>query len=482
MHILLRHFWLIKKRSTQRRTDLGKKAWGGRFKKSISKIAEEFSESVSFDKRLYDEDIRGSIAHVKMLSKQKIIPSKDAEKIVSGLNSIKKEIESGKFPFRQELEDIHLNIERRLIEKIGRVGGKIHTARSRNDQVLVDIRLYLKTETSEIIKLINKLSSQFVTLAEKNIDLALPLYTHMQRGQPVLLAHHMLAYYEMFQRDSERFKDCLKRINVNPLGSGAGAGTSFPIDRDYTAKALGFNSVSKNSIDTVSDRDFIAEFIFCCSSMMMHFSRLSEELVLWSSKEFDFADLGDEFTTGSSIMPQKRNPDMAELTRGKVARVYGSLNSIMTLLKGLPLSYNRDLQEDKEPLFDAVDTVKACLELNTEMLKKIRFNKSAMESALSGGFITATDIADYLTRKGLPFRDAHEVSGKIVGYAEDKGIELEDLEFKEIKKFSKLIEVDIFEYISVQGSIESRKSYGGTATDNVGKMITQAKRTLKNNK
>ena len=417
-----------------------------------------------------------------MLSKQKIIPSKDAEKIVSGLNSIKKEIESGKFPFRQELEDIHLNIERRLIEKIGRVGGKIHTARSRNDQVLVDIRLYLKTETSEIIKLINKLSSQLVTLAEKNIDLALPLYTHMQRGQPVLLAHHMLAYYEMFQRDSERFKDCLKRINVNPLGSGAGAGTSFPIDRDYTAKALGFNSVSKNSIDTVSDRDFIAEFIFCCSSMMMHFSRLSEELVLWSSKEFDFADLGDEFTTGSSIMPQKRNPDMAELTRGKVARVYGSLNSIMTLLKGLPLSYNRDLQEDKEPLFDAVDTVKACLELNTEMLKKIRFNKSAMESALSGGFITATDIADYLTRKGLPFRDAHEVSGKIVSYAEDKGIELEDLEFKEIKKFSKLIEVDIFEYISVQGSIESRKSYGGTATDNVSKMITQAKRTLKNNK
>lgn len=478
MHILLRHFWLIKKRSTQRRTDLGKKAWGGRFKKSISKIAEEFSESVSFDKRLYVEDIRGSIAHVKMLSKQKIIPSKDAEKIVSGLNSIKKEIESGKFPFRQELEDIHLNIERRLIEKIGRVGGKIHTARSRNDQVLVDIRLYLKTETSEIIKLINKLSSQLVTLAEKNIDLALPLYTHMQRGQPVLLAHHMLAYYEMFQRDSERFKDCLKRINVNPLGSGAGAGTSFPIDRDYTAKALGFNSVSKNSIDTVSDRDFIAEFIFCCSSMMMHFSRLSEELVLWSSKEFDFADLGDEFTTGSSIMPQKRNPDMAELTRGKVARVYGSLNSIMTLLKGLPLSYNRDLQEDKEPLFDAVDTVKACLELNTEMLKKIRFNKSAMESALSGGFITATDIADYLTRKGLPFRDAHEVSGKIVSYAEDKGIELEDLEFKEIKKFSKLIEVDIFEYISVQGSIESRKSYGGTATDNVRKMITQAKRNL----
>ena len=289
----------------------------------------------------------------------------------------------------------------------------------------------------------------------------------------------MLAYFEMFERDSERFNDCLGRINVNPLGCGAGAGTSFPIDRDHTANALGFAGVSRNSIDTVSDRDFVAEFIFCCSTLMMHFSRLSEELVIWSSKEFDFTDLGDEFTTGSSIMPQKRNPDMAELTRGKVARVYGSLNSIMTLLKGLPLSYNRDLQEDKEPLFDAVDTVKSCLELNTEMLKKIRFNKSAMEKALHGGFITATDIADYLARKGMPFRDAHEISGRIVSYAEDKGTEIEELGFKEIKKFSKLIEVDIFEYISVQGSIESRNSYGGTATDNVRKMITQAKRRLK---
>lgn len=456
-----------------------KKAWGGRFKKSISKTAEEFSESVSFDQRLYDEDIRASIAHVKMLSKQKIIPSKDAQKIIKGLGSIKKEIESGKFPFRQELEDIHLNIERRLIEKIGKVGGKIHTARSRNDQVLVDTKLYLKSETEEILKLINKLNSQFVELAEKNIEVILPLYTHMQRGQPVLLAHHMLAYFEMFERDAERFKDCLGRIDVSPLGCGAGAGTSFPIDREHTAKALGFSGVSKNSIDTVSDRDFIAEFIFCCSTLMMHFSRLSEELVLWSSKEFDFADLGDEFTTGSSIMPQKRNPDMAELTRGKVARVYGSLNSIMTLLKGLPLSYNRDLQEDKEPLFDTIDTVKSCLELNTEMLKKIRFNKQAMEEALNGGFITATDIADYLAKKGMPFRDAHEVSGKIVSYAESKGKELEELEFKEIKRFSKLIEVDIFEYISVHGSVESRSSYGGTATENIRKMITQAKKRLK---
>ena len=460
---------------------MAKKAWGGRFKKPTSKIAEQFSQSVSFDRRLYDEDIRGSIAHVRMLARQKIISKADADKIVKGLNSIKKEIESGKFQFSEEYEDIHLNIEKRLIEKIGKLGGKIHTARSRNDQVLVDMRLYVRKEINEILKLLKRLSTQFVNLAEKNMEVQLPLYTHLQRAQPVLLAHHMLAYFEMLQRDRERFKDCLKRVNVNPLGTGAGAGTSFPIDRHQTAGSLGFDSVSRNSIDTVSDRDFIAEFVFCCSVLMMHLSRVSEELVLWSSKEFDYVDLDDEFTTGSSIMPQKRNPDMAELTRGKVARVYGSLNSILTLLKGLPLSYNRDLQEDKEPLFDTVDTVKSCLELNTQMLKKAKFKKKNLEKALSGGFITATDIADYLTRKGMPFRNAHEVSGKIVSYAEEKGKELEELSFKEIKRFSKLIEVDIFEYISVSGSIESKTSYGGTASDNVRKMVIQARNRLKSN-
>ena len=460
---------------------LAKKAWGGRFKKPTSKIAEQFSQSVSFDRRLYDEDIRGSIAHVRMLARQKIIPKADADKIIKGLNSIKKEIESGKFQFMEEYEDIHLNIEKRLVEKIGKLGGKIHTARSRNDQVLVDMRLYVRKEINEILKLLNRLSTQFVNLAEKNMEVQLPLYTHLQRAQPVLLAHHMLAYFEMLQRDRERFKDCLKRVNVNPLGTSAGAGTSFPIDRHQTAGSLGFDSISRNSIDTVSDRDFIAEFVFCCSLLMMHLSRLSEELVLWSSKEFDYLDLDDEFTTGSSIMPQKRNPDMAELTRGKVARVYGSLNSILTLLKGLPLSYNRDLQEDKEPLFDTIDTVKSCLELNTQMLKKTKFKKENLEKALTGGFITATDIADYLTRKGMPFRNAHEVSGKIVRFAEEKGKELEELSFKGIKRFSKLIEVDIFEYISVQGSIESKTSYGGTASDNVRKMIIQARNRLKSN-
>ena len=455
-----------------------KKAWEGRFKKPTSKIAERFSESVSFDKRLYDEDIRGSIAHVHMLAKQKIIPKTDANKIIRGLKSIKKEIESGEFPFREEYEDIHLNIEKRLIEKIGKIGGKIHTARSRNDQILVDIRLYVREEINDILKLLTTLSSQFINLAEKNIEVMAPLYTHMQRAQPVLLAHHMLAYFEMLRRDSERFKDCFKRVNVNPLGVGAGAGTSFSIDRNQTTVSLGFDGISRNSIDTVSDRDFLAEFIFCCSILMMHLSRLSEELVLWSSKEFDFVDLGDEFTTGSSIMPQKRNPDMAELTRGKIAGVYGNLNSILVLLKALPLSYNRDLQEDKKPLFDTVDTVKSCLELNNEMLKKAKFKKENLEKALAEGFLTATDVADYLTRKGMPFRNAHEVAGKIVSYAEDKGKELIDLDFKEMKEFSTLIGVDIFEYISVQGSIESKTSYSGTSTENVKMMIRKAKREI----
>ena len=457
---------------------MAKKAWGGRFSKSTHKVAEKFSESISFDKRLYLEDIQGSLAHVKMLAKQKIILNKEADQIIKGLNEIKDEIEKGKFNFKTEFEDIHLNIERKLIKKIGELGGKIHTARSRNDQVIVDTKLYIKKESKQILKYIKALSKQFVILAEKNIEIIIPLYTHMQRGQPVLLSHHLMAYYEMLKRDYSRFSDCLERIDENPLGSGAGAGTSFPIDRTVTAKLLGFKRVTKNSIDTVSDRDYIAEFVFCCSLLLMHLSRFSEELVLWSTKEFDFIDLGDEFTTGSSIMPQKRNPDMAELTRGKIARVYGNLNSLLALMKGLPLSYNRDMQEDKEPLFDTVDTVLGCLEVNIEMLKTINFKEDSIANALFAGFITATDIADYLARKGMPFRNAHEISGKVVSYAEKKGVELEDLEFDEIKKFSDLIEIDIFEYITVEGSVESRDSYGGTSTKNVNKMISEAKKEI----
>ncbi|NIP29508.1 MAG: argininosuccinate lyase [Candidatus Dadabacteria bacterium] len=457
---------------------MSKKAWGGRFSKSTHKIAEKFSESISFDKRLYEQDIEGSIAHVTMLAKKKIISTKDSKAIIKGLKEIHKELESGKFKYKQELEDIHLNIERRLIEKIGDVGGKIHTARSRNDQVIVDTKLYMRKEINEILNLIADLSAQFINTAEKNIDIIMPLYTHMQRGQPVLLSHHMMAYFEMLKRDHERFSDCLKRLNLNPLGSGAGAGTSFQIDRKMTADLLAFDGITKNSIDTVSDRDYIAEFIFCSSALLMHLSRLSEEFVLWSTKEFDFIDLGDEFTTGSSIMPQKRNPDMSELTRGKIARVYGNLNAVLTLMKGLPLSYNRDMQEDKEPLFDTVDTVKDCLNLNIEMLKGLKIKAANIEKTLKGGFITATDIADYLAKKGMPFRNAHEVAGKAVAFAEKKGIELEEMEFDEIKKFSPLLEIDIFEYISVEGSVESRSSYGGTSTKNVKSMIKEAKKEL----
>lgn len=414
-----------------------------------------------------------------MLRETGIISRKDAARITKGLREIEKEIDRGEFPFSESYEDIHLNIEKRLIEKAGSSGAMVHTARSRNDQVLTDTRLYLKRETEEIISLVCALAEQFVELSAKNLGVILPLYTHMQRAQPVLLSHHLLAYYEMLKRDRERFVDCLARVDVSPLGSCAGAGTSFPIDREMTAEDLGFRTVSKNSIDAVSDRDFCAEFVFCCSVLMMHLSRLSEELVLWSAREFDFVDLGDGFTTGSSIMPQKKNPDMSELTRGKTARVYGNLSALLTLMKGLPLSYNRDMQEDKEPLFDTVDTVKLCLQVNIEMLKTLEFKEENMKKALGGGFVTATDVADYLARKGVPFRSAHEIVGKIVSYAERRGKELSDLKLSEFRRFSKEIDEDIFQVITFSGSVESRNSLGGTSTSNVRKQIATARRFLK---
>ncbi len=456
-----------------------KKAWGGRFSSPTHKAAERFSQSVSFDKRLYKEDIEGSVAHAKMLARTGIISRKDASVIEKSLRQIKKEIDKEEFPFREQYEDIHLNIEKRLVEKTGAPGARLHTARSRNDQVLTDMRLYLRREMSGILSLVCSLAEQFVTLAEKNLCVVMPLYTHMQRAQPVLLSHHLLAYYEMFMRDRQRLVDCMRRVDVSPLGSCAGAGTSFPIDRDMTAGALGFSAVSKNSIDAVSDRDFCAEFLFCCSVVMMHLGRLSEELVLWSSKEFDFIDLGDGFTTGSSIMPQKKNPDISELTRGKVARVYGNLTALLVLMKGLPLSYNRDMQEDKEPVFDTVDTVKLCLEVNIEMLRTLEFREDNMAKALEGGFVTATDVADYLVRRGVPFRSAHETVGRIVAYAEREQKELRDLDLSEFRSFSQHIEEDIFEVITVSGSIESRNSAGGTATGNVKKEISRAKKFLR---
>jgi argininosuccinate lyase len=457
---------------------LFKKPWGGRFKKKTHKTAEKFSASIETDKRLYLEDIEGSIAHAKMLGEMEIISKKESEKIVKGLERIRREIEAGAFPFSQGFEDIHLNIEKRLIEKIGDVGGKLHTARSRNDQVVLDERLYLRRHIEKILSLLKALSLEFVNLAEKNRDAVLPLYTHLQRAQPVLLSHHLLAYFEMLKRDRDRYMDCLKRVNVMPLGAGAGAGTSFPIDRKYVAGLLGFPQVTRNSIDTVGDRDFIIEFIAASSILAMHLSRLSEELVLWSSKEFDFIDLGDEFTTGSSIMPQKRNPDIAELVRGKTGRVYGNLMSMLSLMKGLPLSYNRDMQEDKEPMFGTVDIIESSLQVLVEMMKKIAFKPESMKRALSSGFITATDLADYLARKGLPFRQAHEVTGKIVAYAELKKKELLKLNISELKMFSNLFEEDVFEFITIEGSVSSKKSYGGTARENVLKMIEEAKKEI----
>jgi len=455
-----------------------KKPWAGRFKKATHKVAEKFSASIDFDQRLYKEDIQGSIAHATMLAEKGIILKKESDKIIKGLKQIKKEIESGKFPFREEFEDIHLNIEKRLIEKIGDVGGKIHTARSRNDQIALDMRLYLRGAINEIITLIKAISERLIELSDENIDAVIPLYTHIQRGQPVLLSHQLMALYEMLKRDRARYVDCLQRVNVMPLGAGAGAGTTFPIDRKLVAKLLGFPEVTKNSIDTVSDRDFIIEFISASTTLMMHLSRISEEFVLWSTKEFDFVDLGDEFTTGSSIMPQKRNPDMAELIRGKTGRVYGNLVTILTIMKGLPFSYNRDMQEDKEPMFDTVDTVKSCLEVLSEMLQVIVFKHENMKRALDEGFITATDVADYLSRKGMPFRQSHEVTGKIVGYAEEKGRDLLNLHISEYQMFSNLFEEDLYEFITLDGSIESRKSYGGTAKKNVVKMIKLAKKEI----
>ena len=444
-----------------------KKLWGGRFKEQTESTVESFTESVSFDARLWKHDIEGSIAHVKMLAKQKIISSRESVSIVKGLNEIAKEIASGKFRFRENLEDVHMNIEHALIKKIGPVGGKVHTARSRNDQVSLDIRLYLRDEINAILKLIKGFQKALLKIAEKNIDIIMPGYTHLQRAQPVLLSHHMLAYYEMLERDSGRFADCLNRVNVLPLGAAALAGTTLPIDRKYVAKLLKFPAVSQNSIDTVSDRDFAVEFISAASMLMMHLSRFSEEIIMWNSEEFGFVELPDAFTTGSSIMPQKKNPDVLELTRGKTGRVYGNLMSILTIMKGLPLAYNRDMQEDKEPVFDTVDTVKACLDVLNKMMPGMKFKKKNIVSATDAGFLTATDIADYLVNKGVPFRDAHGITGSIVKYCIDKDKTLMELELKELRKYSKKIGSDIFKHISLEASVDARKSFGGTARKTV---------------
>lgn len=455
-----------------------KKPWAGRFKRGTSKITELFTESISFDYRLWRYDIEGSIAHTKMLARQGIISTGDSVKIIHGLEEIAKEIEKGKFKFRPDLEDIHMNIESALKRKIGDTAGKLHTARSRNDQIALDLRLYLRHESKEILSLINRFQKTLLDIASKHINSFMPGYTHLQRAQPVLLSHHLLAYIEMLQRDKDRFKDTLKRINVLPLGASAIAGTTFPIDRIYVAKLLGFDDITQNSIDSVSDRDFVIEFLSDASILIMHLSRLAEEIVLWSTEEFKFIQIPDAFSTGSSAMPQKKNPDVAELIRGKTGRVYGNLFSILTIMKGLTLSYNRDMQEDKPPLFDTVDTVRACLNILNEMLPRIKFNTKRMYEAASEGYTTATDLAEYLVKKGLPFRRAHEITGKLILYCISKNKRLEELAIKELKKFSPLISDDIYSVIKIEKSVEGKKSIGGTSQDEVKRQIKRLKREL----
>ena len=450
----------------------------GRFQKEADKTALSYSASIHYDWRLYPYDIAGSIAHARMLAKQSIITQKEAAAIIKGLSSIGEEISEGKFQFEPELEDIHMNIEARLIEIIGDVGKKLHTARSRNDQVALDIRLYTRDAIFHTIGHIIELQSTLVELAAANKTTVIPGYTHLQKAQPILLAHHFLAYFEMLDRDIARMYDCLERVDVMPLGSGALAGVAYKIDRKFVAKELGFNNISRNSLDAVADRDFIIEFEADISLCMMHLSRLAEELVLWSSGEFDFIEIDDTYTTGSSIMPQKKNPDIAELARGKTGRVYGSLIALLTIMKGLPLSYNRDMQEDKEGFFDAVDTLIATLEVFTGMLNTVHIKTDKMTGAAQQGYMLATDVADYLVKKGLPFRAAHEATGKLVIYAIYKNKSLKDLTLKEYQKFSPVFEKDVYE-ITVESSIAARDVSGGTAYKQVAKQIAAAKRKLK---
>ena len=448
------------------------KMWAGRTAGDVNELADCFNSSISFDSRLYKQDITGSMAHAAMLSAQGIISSDDADCIISALKQILQDIESGKLQIDPKAEDIHMFVEQILTERIGDTGKKLHTARSRNDQVALDLRLYLRDYSDEVSTLLKDLVKALKTQAEKNIDVIMPGYTHLQHAQPVLFSHYMLAYAMMFLRDIDRIKDCRKRINVSPIGCCALAGTTYDTDRAFEAKKLGFDSVCLNSLDGVSDRDFCVELLSALSLVMTHLSRLSEELILWSSQEFSFIELSDDFTTGSSIMPQKKNPDMAELCRGKTGRVYGDLMGLLTTLKGLPLAYNKDMQEDKEGVFDACDTVKMCLSVCAPMILSMKVNKENMLESAKKGFMNATDLADYLVIKGLPFRDAYKISGSVVAYCIQTGHILEDLPLSEYKKFSTLISDDVYQAIDLANCVQKRSSEGGTSTESVKKQLT----------
>ena len=453
--------------------------WTGRFKDKTAEIVEIFTASIDVDRRLYAYDIEGSIAHCKTLQKAGIISEQEARKLIKGLETINTEIDNASFEFSDSLEDIHTHIETRLGELVGKVAQKLHTARSRNDQVALDVRMYLRDQVDSSIHLLVNLQKVLVDLAKQHIETVLPGYTHLQRAQPILLAHHLMAYYEMFSRDHQRLEDCLVRINVMPLGSAALAGTPYPIDRQYTAELLGFPKVSANSVDSVSDRDFIIEFLAAAGICMMHLSRLSEELIIWSSAEFGFIELPDAFATGSSIMPQKKNPDVPELVRGKTGLVFGNLTAMLTLMKSLPLSYNRDMQEDKPLLFDTADILSICVKVYTQMLPHIKINQARMQNAADRGYQNATDLADYLVTKGMAFREAHQCVGQAVRFALKKEKEIHELTLKQLQQFAPQIEEDIFDYLATQQMIDRRTSIGGTGTEAVSAAIKAAEQKLK---
>lgn len=455
------------------------KLWGGRFEKATDKKVDDFNSSIRFDQRMYKQDITGSIAHARMLGNQGIITKEDSILIVKTLGEILEDIELGKVEFEIDAEDIHMNVEKILIERIGDVGKRLHTGRSRNDQVALDIRMYVKDEIIEITHMVTALIKTLLKIAKEHTKTIMPGYTHLQKAQPITFAHHVMAYVNMLLRDLDRLKDTYRRTNVMPLGSGALAGTTHPLDREAVCKELGFASVTLNSLDGVSDRDFAIELAGDLSILMMHLSRFSEELILWSSNEFHFVTMDDAYSTGSSIMPQKKNPDVAELIRGKTGRVYGSLTALLTVMKGLPLAYNKDMQEDKESLFDAIDTVKLCVPVFTGMVSTMRVNKEAMLQGAKGGFSNATDVADYLVKKSVPFREAHAIVGRMVLFAEKAGKALDDLTMEEMKNCSEYIEEDIYDAISMKACVEGRSLIGGPGESAVLKSIEIAENILK---
>ena len=445
--------------------------WGGRFTKETDQLVYNFNASISFDKRFYEQDIKGSIAHVMMLCKQGILFEEEKKEIIAGLESILRDVESGRLEITDKYEDIHSFVEANLIERIGDVGKMLHTGRSRNDQVALDMKMYIRSEIISLQGLVVDLLRELLEIMKQNVDTIMPGFTHMQKAQPTTLAHHMGAYFEMFKRDHSRLKDIYKRMNTCPLGAGALAGTTYPLDRNYTAELLGFDGPTLNSMDTVSDRDYLIELMSALSTIMMHLSRFSEEVIIWNSNEYQFVEIDDSYSTGSSIMPQKKNPDIAELVRGKTGRVYGALMSILTTMKGIPLAYNKDMQEDKELIFDAIDTAKGCLALFTGMISTMKFNKERMNESSRHGFTNATDAADYLVNHGVPFRDAHGIVGQLVLYCIDKGIALDDMSLEEYKAISPVFEEDIYDAISMETCVNKRKTIGAQGPDAMRKVI-----------